>query len=45
MAEAEVERFCMRVGLTEESIWDSKLKNEEEQVDLRGGLVEKIDTA
>ena len=33
MAEAEVERFRMQVGLTE---WDSELKNADEQVDLWG---------
>jgi hypothetical protein len=44
MAEAEVVRFRMQVGLTEESIWDSELKNVDEQVDLWGWLVEMIDT-
>ena len=43
-AEATAERFRMQIGLTEESRWDSELRSGEEQVDLQGGLVEKIDT-
>lgn len=44
IAEAEIEKFCMLVGLTQESRWGLELKNGEEQADLWGGLVEKIDT-
>lgn len=39
--EVAVERS--QVGLAEESRWDSELKNGDEQVNLRGELIKKID--